>query len=147
MFLYLSWALFFLLFPLIKNASVLFVQVNVWNCTVKSLETTSMWVQHAEWSSVWTWTSIIPHNITCICIVTVWCCVWEWCASHLLCPLSRQPVQFCESEACFWDFWFKCLQKREMWVRLCTSRMYYFKIERVSVCVCERYWCKREKSI
>lgn len=32
--------------------------------------------------------------------------------SHLLCPISRQPVQFCESAACLffsWVFFFFCL--------------------------------------
>lgn len=30
--------------------------------------------------------------------------------SHLLCPISRQPVQFCESAACLFVFsWVFCL--------------------------------------
>lgn len=52
--------------------------------------------------------------------------------SHLLCPISRQPVQFCESAACLFFFLFfyclffififsfgwegvACIQKRAIW--------------------------------
>lgn len=70
-----------------------------------------MSIQHAEWPHVWTWAvppwSIVPRSFpaSASCIVTVWCRVGEWRVSHLLCPISRQPVQFCESAACLFFSW------------------------------------------
>lgn len=60
--------------------------------------------------------------INCICIVHcdgVMLCLRVMCVSHLLCPLSRQPVQFCESAACFRGCWCKCIKKRERCVCMC----------------------------
>ena len=106
----------------------------VWDCTIciskcfelysKNLGTSSMWVSSMlnDYLCERELKSPMMHHsslINCICIVTVWCCVWEWRVSHLLCPISRQPVQFCESAACFWGCLCKRLQKREMSVCVC----------------------------
>lgn len=106
----------------------------------KSLGTSLMWVSSMPNDLVWTWAvpprSIVPRSFpaSASCIVAVWCCVGEWRVSHLLCPISRQPVQFCESAAClffswvfflflFFYFYFfsfggegvACIQKRAIW--------------------------------
>lgn len=115
-------SLVFLLYQLTEDASLrLFVKANVLRCTEKkeARNKFNVSVQHAEWFLVWTWVnrpwSIVPHSLHASCIVAVWCCVWEWCVSRLLCPISRQPVQFCESAACFRSC--LCIWKREACVK------------------------------
>lgn len=59
----------------------------------------------------------------------------------LLCPISRQPVQFCESAACFWGL-LVYSEKRDMCARVCVAA---FKGGCWCVCVCVHlYECIRE---
>lgn len=67
--------------------------------------------------------------MNCLCIVTVWCCVWEWCVSpHLSCPPSRQPVQCYERGGIFLG----CCGCVRMHTCVCTVG------ECVRACVCVR---------
>lgn len=68
--------------------------------------------------------------------------------SHLLCPISRQPVQFCESAACFGFAGVNVLKKKDMCVGVCVcvhSCIYYF-LEYVCV-KCERVTNALRKAI
>lgn len=96
-------------YMIIKDASLrLFVYINVLKLYSKDLGTSLLWVSSMLNDNLCMNVNNFPQSSHflvhyCICIHTKIHCasamlvVWEWCVSHLLCPLSRQPVQCSES--------------------------------------------------